>query len=126
MKFTSHLLVFVVALLLAPLPLLAETRSPQLPAEARQILDVPYVTNGHPSQKLDLYLAAKPGGPLLVWIHGGGWRGGSKSNPPGLPMVAKGYSVASIEYRFSQHAIFPAQIEDCKAAIRWLRAHAAE
>lgn len=125
MKFTSHLLVLA-ALWLVPLSLRAENSPPQLPADARQLLDLPYVANGHSSQKLDLYLPAKPGGPLLFWIHGGGWSGGSKSNPPGLAMLGKGYSVASVEYRFSQDAIFPAQIEDCKAAIRWLRAHAAE
>ena len=85
-----------------------------------------YVENGHGQQKLDLYLPAQPKGPLLVWIHGGGWRGGNKANPPGLAMVKNGVAVASVEYRFSQHAIFPAQIEDCKAAIRWLRAHAGE
>ena len=43
-----------------------------------------------------------------------------------MPLVAKGYAVASINYRLSQHAVFPAQIEDCKAAIRWLRANAAK
>ena len=43
-----------------------------------------------------------------------------------MPFVAKGYAVASINYRLSQHAVFPAQIEDCKAAIRWLRANAAK
>ena len=92
----------------------------------RTLLDLPYVTNGHRRQKLDLYLPAKPTGPLLVWIHGGGWRAGSKDNPPGLAFVNGGVAVASLEYRFSQDAIFPAQIEDCKAAIRWLRAHAKE
>ena len=97
-----------------------------LPADARVLKDVAYVADGHANQKLDLYLPAKPAGPLLVWIHGGGWRGGTKNNPPGLALVGKRFAVASVEYRFSQHAIFPAQIEDCKAAIRWLRAHASE
>ena len=41
-----------------------------------------------------------------------------------MPLVPKGYAVANINYRLSQHAVFPAQIEDCKAAIRWLRANA--
>ncbi|RYD63266.1 MAG: alpha/beta hydrolase, partial [Verrucomicrobiaceae bacterium] len=45
---------------------------------------------------------------------------------PAKAMVARGYAVASVGYRLSQHAIYPAQIEDCKAAIRWLRAHAQE
>ena len=49
---------------------------------------------------------------------------GSKENCQAVPLIAKGYAVASINYRLSQHAIFPAQIEDCKAAIRWLRANA--
>lgn len=92
----------------------------------RTLVDLPYVSDAAPRQKLDLYLPAQPHGPLLVWIHGGGWSGGSKSNPPGLGWLQKGYTVASVEYRFSQDAIFPAQIEDCKAAIRWLRAHSAE
>lgn len=93
---------------------------------AKTIKDLSYVTNGHDQQKLDLYLPENPKGPLLVCIHGGAWQGGSKNNAEGLEMLAHGYAVANIEYRFSQHAIFPAQIEDCKAAIRWLRAHAAD
>lgn len=93
---------------------------------ARTLRDLAYVEDGHARQKLDLYLPAQPTGPLLVWIHGGGWRAGDKRNPPGLAALKMGVALASIEYRLSQHAIFPAQIEDCKAAIRWLRAHAAE
>ena len=52
------------------------------------------------------------------------WSAGSKEGGPAVRLVAKGYAVASINYRLSQDAIFPAQIEDCKAAIRWLRANA--
>jgi acetyl esterase/lipase len=51
---------------------------------------------------------------------------GSKDQGVPLEYLAQGFAVASINYRLSQHAIFPAQIEDCKAAIRWLRAHAGE
>ncbi len=101
-------------------------RNKELPDDAKVLSDIAYVENGHAQQKLDLYLPAQPKGPLLVWIHGGGWRGGTKASPPGLTMVKNGVAVASLEYRFSPHAIFPAQIEDCKAAIRWLRAHATE
>jgi len=90
--------------------------------------DVQYVPGGQEQKKLDLYLPkeADPSGkrPLLVWIHGGAWQSGSKDRPPALRFVDQGYAVASINYRLSQHAIFPAQIEDCKAAIRWLRANA--
>jgi acetyl esterase/lipase len=101
-------------------------RPKELPDDAKVLLNLPYVENGHAQQKLDLYLPAQPKGPLLVWIHGGGWVGGTKDKPPGLALVKNGVTLASVEYRFSQHAIFPAQIEDCKAAIRWLRAHAKE
>jgi len=92
--------------------------------------DVSYVTNGHARQTLDLYVPEKAEGslPLLIWVHGGGWQNGSKN---GCPIVRqgflqRGYAVASINYRLSNDAVFPAQIEDCKAAIRWLRAHAKE
>jgi len=96
------------------------------PGAAKVLRDLPYVVNAHARQKLDLYVPVTPKGPLLVYIHGGGWTGGSKSNPIGLPLLNLGYTVASVEYRFSQDAVFPAQIEDCKSAIRWLRAHARE
>jgi acetyl esterase/lipase len=88
--------------------------------------DLEYVKDGHERQKLDLYLPEKADAPLpvIVWVHGGAWRAGSKDRPPALPFVTKGYAVASINYRLSQHAQFPAQIEGCKAALRWLRANA--
>lgn len=124
MNFLPKLLLACALLVPALAP--AQQVSPELPADARAMLDVAYVPNGHARQKLDLFVPAHPAGPVLVWIHGGGWRGGSKSKPPGLALVRQGFTVASVEYRFSQDAIFPAQIEDCKAAIRWLRAHAAE
>lgn len=94
----------------------------------KKIADLAYVTDGHPRQRLDLYLPAKSTGvrPLIVWIHGGGWLGGTKSFVTAAPLIGSGYAVASIEYRFSQDAPYPAQIEDCKAAVRWLRAHAVE
>jgi acetyl esterase/lipase len=90
--------------------------------------DLAYVENGHERQKLDLYLPEKAGAPLplIIWIHGGAWSAGSKEGCPTLRQgfIERGYALASINYRLSSHAIFPAQIEDCKAAIRWLRAHA--
>ncbi len=74
---------------------------------------------------LDLYVPSEvENPPLVVWIHGGAWRAGSKNGAKNaLRLVDHGYAVASINYRLSQQAIFPAQIIDCKAAIRWLRAH---
>ncbi len=110
-----------------PVSLAPEKRAPAQTA-ARELRDVPYVSGGHERQRLDLYLPAEDGAahPLVVWIHGGGWEGGNKDGCPARPLVARGYAVASLNYRLSQHAIYPAQIEDCKAAIRWLRTHAAE
>lgn len=87
--------------------------------------DLPYVTNGHQRQKLDLYLPGKgKDRPLIIWVHGGAFRMGSKEDRVPLNYLAEGYAVASVNYRLSQHALFPAQIQDCKAAVRWLRAHA--
>jgi acetyl esterase/lipase len=101
-------------------------RGPRLPEGATAHRDLEYVAGGHERNKLDLYLPAKADTPLplIVWIHGGAWMAGSKDNCPALRFLEKGYAVASINYRLSQHAVFPAQIEDCKAALRWLRANA--
>ncbi len=95
--------------------------------------DVAYAGTDNPRQKLDLFLPRKRATekplPLVAFIHGGGWKNGDKRG--GLRRVAafveSGEFVgASIGYRLSGEAIWPAQIHDCKAAIRWLRAHAEE
>jgi acetyl esterase/lipase len=62
--------------------------------------------------------------PAVLWIHGGGWSGGSHKGNPTENLALKGYFTASIEYRLSGEAKWPAQIEDCKLAVRWLRANA--
>jgi acetyl esterase/lipase len=73
---------------------------------------------------LDLYL---PEGvkdpPLVIWIHGGGWKSGSREQCQIRWMTDHGFAIASISYRLTDQAIFPAQIHDCKAAVRWLRAN---
>ncbi len=101
---------------------------PELPKGVRTVLDLPYVEGGHARNRLDLFLPEKAAGrrPLIVWVHGGAWCGRNKEYWAPVWLVPKGYVLASINYRLSQHAVFPSQIEDCKAAIRWLRAHAAE
>ena len=85
-----------------------------------------YVKGGHERQKLDLYVPEKADGPLpvIVWVHPGAWMFGGKEECPAIPFLSKGYAVASINHRYSRQSPFPAQIEDCKAAIRWLRANA--
>jgi acetyl esterase/lipase len=101
---------------------------PWIPSGFHAIRDVPYVPNARRSQMLDVYLPdmATAPRPLMVWIHGGGWSSGDKSAPPGMGLLLRGYVVASINYRLSREAVFPAQIYDCKAAIRFLRSHARE
>jgi len=101
-------------------------RKSALPEAVRVERNLEYVPGGHERNKLDLYLPAMAEKPLpvVVWIHGGAWRAGSKEGCPAVGLVSRGYAVASINYRLSQHAVFPAQIEDCKAAIRFLRAAA--
>jgi acetyl esterase/lipase len=115
----------VVLLVLAP-DALAQPPRPRLPDGTRVHKHLEYVQGDHERQRLDLYVPEKADNslPTIVWIHGGAWMAGSKDGGvPALSLVSKGYAVASINYRLSQHAVFPAQIEDCKAAIRWLRAN---
>ena len=80
------------------------------------------------SLKLDIYLpaidVAQPS-PVVVYIHGGGWRSGSRTVKRYLFPMNREYAVVSIDYRLTTTAIFPAQIHDCKGAIRWIRANAA-
>ncbi len=107
-----------------------EAEKTRVPDITRILRDLEYVPGGHERQKLDLYLP--PQGkdaaalPLIVWVHGGAWLGGNKNSCPAAQFLKDGFAAASINYRLSQHAIFPAQIEDCKAAIRFLRANAGQ
>ena len=113
-------------LILLTLALLTTSLLALLRAGIKLEKDIAYIEGGDEAQKLDIYLPETPSDkplPLIVHIHGGGWRAGNKFPCPVAAMVLKGYAVASVEYRFSQKAIFPAQIQDCQAAIRWLRAH---
>jgi acetyl esterase/lipase len=66
--------------------------------------------------------------PVIVWLHGGGWRFGDRRLAPDLSrhFAARGFAMASIDYRLTTDAIFPAQIQDVKTAVRWLRASAAQ
>jgi acetyl esterase/lipase len=73
---------------------------------------------------LDLHLpVGKEQPPLVMFIHGGGWKNGDRKRCKLAWAAAHGYAIASVEYRLSHEALFPAQIHDCKGALRWLRAH---
>ena len=88
--------------------------------------DIVYATVGGKALALDLYMP--PGvtaPPLVVWIHGGRWMNGSKADVP-AEFVEHGIATASVDFRQSTEARFPAMVQDIKAAIRFLRAKASE
>lgn len=101
----------------------------QIPEGVEVVRDVVYATVGQRRLHMDLVRPqTQPEEPLpvLIHIHGGAWRSGSYHTDILYPFAAAGYFTASIEYRLTQEAIFPAQIHDCKAAVRFLRAKAAD
>jgi len=90
----------------------------------RVIPDLLFASPGGVELRLDLHLpVGVKNPPLVMFIHGGGWKQGSRKGCAFEWLVPHGYAVASIEYRMSHEAVFPAQIHDCKGALRWLRAH---
>ncbi len=95
-------------------------------AHAETQTDIEYARVGDLVLKLDLHRPQAENPPLIVYVHGGAWRAGSKSDVPIAPLLEKGFAIASVDYRLSTQAVFPAQIHDIKAALRFLRAKAAE
>jgi acetyl esterase/lipase len=91
------------------------------------VRDVEYARVGNERLALDLHMpAGEPRAPLIVWVHGGAWRSGSRESMPLVALVEQGYAVASVDYRLTPVAPFPAQVHDIKAAIRVLRAEQGE
>lgn len=89
--------------------------------------DITFATVDGTDLLLDLHRSDEaPAVGLIVWVHGGAWRAGSRTSVDLAGLTAHGWTVASVDYRLSPVAKFPAQIHDIKAAIRFLRAHAAE
>jgi acetyl esterase/lipase len=96
--------------------------------------NVPYANDTLKNHLLDIYLppTGKSSYPVLIWIHGGGWRKGDKHSDMDYmantvkSLIKKGYAIASINYRYSTKAKFPAQIQDCNQAIEFLYQHAAQ
>ncbi len=103
----------------------------KVPADVEVVRDVEFGQGGGRALKLNIVRPKAPPAepmPVVVYVYGGAWRGGTREAGvrPLLPFARKGYFGASIEYRLSQEAKFPAQIEDCKCAIRFLREKAKE
>lgn len=98
-----------------------------LPVGVRVIRDLSYSQPKTGDLLLDLYLPEKKTEkplPLVIWVHGGGWKNGSKDRTPAVYLAQHGFGVASINYRLLDVAQWPSQIDDCYAAVRWLRTHA--
>ncbi|MBI1313990.1 alpha/beta hydrolase fold domain-containing protein [bacterium] len=93
-------------------------------------MGIPYAEVDGQRLLFDLYLpesgeaASGRKWPVVVWVHGGAWRAGDRSRVPVQPLTRHGFVVASVDYRLSPVARFPAQVYDIKAAIRFLRANA--
>ena len=104
------------------------TAQPENPIEVMR--GVVYAVRPERELCADLYLpaAGTQPAPVIVWLHGGGWRFGNRRQAPDLGrfFAARGYAMVAIDYRLSAQAIFPAAVEDVKAAIRWLKSVAAD
>ena len=91
---------------------------------ATDVLNLPYATVGAKALRLDLHLpTGTRKAPLVVYVHGGAWSAGDKTQYPAF-LVERGYAVASVDFRSTDEAPFPANVHDIKAAIRFLRARA--
>lgn len=105
------------------------TASTTPPATVKEIKNITYVQYGNRALQLDLYLpktADKQLTPGIIFVHCGGWQQGYRENftPMAIRMAERGYVTATISYRLSPEAKYPAAIYDVKAAVRWMRVHA--
>jgi acetyl esterase/lipase len=103
----------------------------EVPASVRAVTGITYIQRGGHALQLDLYLpahATASPAPGIVFVHGGGWRAGVRANfaPMAIRMAERGYAAATISYRLSPEALYPAAVQDARAAVRWMRTHAAE
>ncbi|HET7719172.1 MAG TPA: alpha/beta hydrolase [Acidimicrobiales bacterium] len=118
----------VMVVVLAVVALGAPAAGAQAPVDIRR--DVEYGTANGKRLLLDAYVpaAGEDRRPAVVMIHGGGWRAGDKASwrPEAEQVAAKGWVAFSVNYRLDEPAVFPAEIDDVQAAVRWVRAHAEE
>ena len=128
-------LLLLAILLASPGPQGSRPDSPGRAERSKEpkIVEIAYADDENPRHKLLLFLPTRPAHsdplPLVIWIHGGGWRQGDFRSGDALirPLMQSGrYAAASIGYRLTDEAQWPAQVHDCKAALRWLRANASK
>lgn len=120
--------ILLVAILIT-LPSFAQNKkkkAPKLPENIKKLADIEYSKVGEKSLQLDLYLPKNSSEkvPVIMWVHGGGWKNGSRTKAKGLWLVEHGYAIASISYRLIHEGKWPAQIDDCRSAVRFLRSNA--
>jgi acetyl esterase/lipase len=110
----------------------AATDPPDLPPGTLKIRDIEFVSTPNGPLALDIYRREEPTSnalPVVLFTFGGGWMVGDRNQFQRfglLRLVDRGYALVTSDYRYSTDAIFPAQIHDVKAAIRWIRANAAD
>jgi len=141
MKPTAGLRLVLAAIWLPAIGALAQPASSNAPAAFEMLpasspygevmvqRNIPYVSHPTTNQNFDLYLPRNHGVrpcPFILWIHGGAWMMGIKEWDNVKYLVRHGYAIASIDYRFSPEAPFPAQIQDCNAALNFILARAAD
>lgn len=101
--------------------------SKAVPADVSAVRGLTYARRGKRALQLDLYLpAARSAAPAVVLVHGGGWRSGTRENmaPMAIRLAQHGFAAATVSYRLSPEARYPAAIGDVRSAIGWLRANA--
>lgn len=106
------------------------TSAARLETKYQVVPNITYLTASNWDAKLDLYVARahETAIPTLIWIHGGGWVGGTKEEAIQRiqPYLAMGMNVVNVEYRLARVALAPAAVEDCRCALRWVIQHAKE
>jgi len=100
------------------------------PTPAPELRTLAYATRDGAELKLDLYLPPSASGtksPVILFLHGGGWSGGTRTTGPDFTryFAQDGFAMASIEYRLTPAITFPSNVEDVRTAVRWLKANAA-
>jgi acetyl esterase/lipase len=112
---------------LALLPAIASAAYPPTPGTGTFTVmeGIEYANAGGKRLLLDLRVPDSPGPhPVILYLHSGAWITGDRTGGAAIRQASRGYAVASIDYRLAPQSTWPAQIEDCKAAVRWLRANA--